>query len=87
MTGSWVHIHRLVAIVLLALVLVHDPETNWCAKGDTKLRARLDLHTILLVSGCSYGGLAWSAARHLGLDVSVCESHAWWASVDDGTHG
>jgi hypothetical protein len=84
MTWSRVHIHCLVAIVLLALVLVHDPEANWSAQCDTELGTGLYLDTILLVARCGDGGLAWSAARHLRLDIGVCEGHAWRAAVDNG---
>lgn len=82
-----VHIHSLVAVVLLPLVFIHDFQTNWRAQCDAKLGARLYLYTVLLVSRCGYGRLARSAARHLGLDVVVCESHAWRAPVDNGADG
>lgn len=87
MAGPWVLVHGLVAIVLLALVLIHDPDTNWRAQCDSKLCAGLNFDAILLVSGCCDGRLAGSAARHLGLNVTFGESHAWRAAVDDGANG
>lgn len=87
MAGSWVLVHGLVAVVLLALILVHDPNTNWRAQCDSELCARLDFDAILLIAGCCDGRLAGSTACHLGLNVTLGESHAWWAAVDDGAHG
>lgn len=86
MTWSRVHVHCLVAIVLLALVLVHDSEANRSTQRDSKLGARLYLNTVLLVAGRRDGGLTWSAASHLGLNVGICEGHAWRAAVDNGAH-
>jgi hypothetical protein len=85
-TRPWVEIHCLVAIVLLALILVHDSETNWGAQCDAELGAGLYLDAILLVAWCGDGGLTWSAARHLRLDVVVGEGHAGRTAVDDGTN-
>jgi hypothetical protein len=82
-----VHIHRLVAIILFPLVLIHDPQPNWCTQSDAKLGTRLYLYAILLVTGGCNGGLAWPPARHLRLNVVVGEGHARWAAVDDGTNG
>jgi len=87
MAWPGVHVHGLVAVVLLPLVLIHDPQTNWRAQCNAKFGARLYLHPVLLVPRRGYGRLAWSAARHLGLDVVVCESHAWRAPVDNGADG
>ena len=84
MTRSWVQVHRLVAIVLLALVLVHNPQANWCAQCDAKLGARLDFYSVFLVARSRDCRLAWSSTSHLRLDVVFSEGHARWAAVDDG---
>lgn len=84
MARSWVLIHRLVAIILLALILVHYPKTDWRTQCDAKLSARLDFYTIFLIARSCDGGLAGSPASHLGLDVGFGEGHAWRAAVDNG---
>jgi hypothetical protein len=86
MAGSWVHVHRLVAVVLLPLVLVHNSETNGRAQRDAKLGTGLYLHAIFLITRSRYGRLARSSTRHLGLDVVVCKGHAWRATIDNGTN-
>jgi hypothetical protein len=86
MAGSWVHVHCLVAVVLLPLVLVHDSETDRRAQCDAKLGTGLYLDAIFLITWGRYGGLARSSARHLGLDIVVCEGHAWRAAIDNGTN-
>lgn len=84
MTRSWVLVHGLVAVVLLALILVHDLDANWCAQCDAELRARLNLDAILFISRGRDCRLAGSPARHLWLDVGFSEGHARGAAVDDG---
>lgn len=86
MTWPWVQVHGLVAIILLALVLIHDSEANWCAQCDAELSARLDLYAILLIARRCYGGLARSSAGHLRLNIGFCEGHARWAAVDNGSN-
>lgn len=86
MARSGVKVHSLVAIILLALVFVHDPDTNWGTQCNTELCARLNLHAIFLVSwGCDRG-LTGAAASHLGLDVALREGHTRRAAIDDGTY-
>ncbi len=87
MARSRVHVHSLVAVVLLALVLVHDPDANGGAQCDAEFCARLDLDAVLLIAGGCNGGLTRSAARHLRLDVIFGQGHARRATVDDGADG
>jgi hypothetical protein len=84
---AWVQVHRLIAIVLLPLVLVHDAQANWRAQCNAKLGTRLDLDAVLLVARGGDSRLTRSPARHLRLDVVVCEGHTWRAAVDDGADG
>jgi hypothetical protein len=83
--GPRVQIHCLVSVVLLALVLVHDPKTNGRAQRDAKFGTGLNLYAVFLVARCRNGGLSGSAPRHLRLNIVFCEAHAGRASIDDGT--
>ena len=87
MAGSWVLVHGLVAVILLALVLVHDPDANWSAQCNAELCTGLDLHAVLFVAGSCDSGLAGSAARHLGLNVILGEGHTRRAAVNYGADG
>jgi hypothetical protein len=85
MARPGVHVHCLVSIVLLALVLVHDPDANGRAQSDAKLGTGLNLYAVLLVARCRNGRLSGPTSRHLRLDIIFREAHAGRASVDDGT--
>lgn len=87
MAGSGVEIHGLVAVVLGALVLVHDHEANGSAQSNAKLGTGLDLHAILLVSRSRDGGLTWPSSGHLGLNVGLCELHAGRTAINDAADG
>lgn len=84
MTRSRVFVHGLVAVVLLALVFVHDSDSNRRAERDAKLCSRLDFYAILFIAWSRNGRLARSASCHLGLDVGLCQRHARRATVNDG---
>lgn len=82
-TGSRVEVHGAVAVVLGPLVLVHDAHANWSTESDTKLCTRLDLDSVLFISGGGDGALSWSSPRHLGLNIRLFEFETWRASIYD----
>ena len=85
-TRPGIHVHGLVAVVLWALVFIHNPDANWRAQCYAKLGAGLDFDLVLLISrGCD-GRLAGSSSCHLGLDVSFSKRHARRAAIDDGAN-
>lgn len=87
MAGTRVPVHCAAAVVLGALVFIAHHHSNWCAQRDTKLRAGLDLYSVLLVSRGRQGALSGTAAGHLGLDVVLGELHARRAAVDNTADG
>ena len=87
MAGSGVHVHCAVAVVFGTLVLILDDQPNRRTEGDAKLGARLDLHTIFLVSGGCESALAGAAPGHLRLDVGFCKFHARGAAIDNTANG
>lgn len=87
MAGAGEEVHCAVAVVLRPLVLIADHHSNWRAQCHTKLCARLDLDSVLLVARGRQGALAGSAAGHLRLDVALGELHARRAAVDDTADG
>lgn len=87
MTRARVQVHGAVAVVLGALVLIHDTHANGGAQRHTELGARLDLNAILLVArGCDCA-LSRTAAGHLGLDVGLAELHARRTAVNNAADG
>ena len=86
MARPWVDIHSLVSIILLPLVLVHDAHANRRSQRNAKLSARLDFHPVLLIAGSCDCALTRSSARHLGLDVRLCEGHARRAAIHYAPH-
>ena len=86
MTRPGVHVHGLVAVVLGALILVHDPDANGCTQRDAKLSTRLDLDLILFISRCCDCGLSGASSCHLGLDVGFSKGHTRRAAINDGAN-
>jgi hypothetical protein len=87
MGRAGVDVHGLVAVVLGALVLVHDDEADRGPEGLAEFGAGLDGYAVFLVAGRGDGALARAAAVELGLDVGFGEGHAGGWVVDDAPDG
>lgn len=87
MAWARVQVHCAAAVVLGALVFIAHHHSNRCAQRDAKLRAGLDLYSVLFVSRGRQGALPGTAAGHLRLDVVLGELHAWRTAVDDTANG
>lgn len=86
MAWPGIHIHGLIAVVLGALVLIHDANADRCAQCDAELSTRLDLNLVLLISRSCDRGLSGTAACHLGLDIGFGKLHTRRAAVNDGAN-
>ena len=71
-------------VIMRALVLVLDEETNRCAEGDTVLGTGLDLNSVELGARRRDVALAGAPTRELDLDVLVRELESGRDAVDDG---
>jgi hypothetical protein len=87
MTRSWVHVHRAAAVVLRSLVLIPHNHGNWRAQRDTKLSARLNFDSVLLVSWRGESALTGPSTSHPWLDIGFCKGHTWRTPVDNAPNG
>jgi hypothetical protein len=76
-------IHCAATVVLGSLILIANHHANWCAQGNAKFCARLDLNSVFLIPRGSQSTLAGTATGHLRLDVGLGELHARRASIDN----
>lgn len=80
-------VHCAATIVLRPLILVAHDHANRGTQSDSKFRAGLNLHFVLLVSRGREGTLTGSSARHLRLDIVFCKFHSGRAPIHDATDG
>lgn len=80
------HIHGASTVIFWPLVFILDHQTDWCAQGDAKLGAGLDLHSVFFIARSSERALARSSSGHLGLYIGFGQLHSRRAAINDGSY-
>ena len=85
-TRPWEARHGIALVILRSLVFISNQQPNWCTQGDAKLRSRLYLNSIFLISGCCKGRLARPSSSKLRLYVGFRKLHSWRTAVDNASY-